>query len=165
MHQKGPQRWLQKRLGRRLEEVAKAVGGGYCRLQMPWKLAFGVRETEAGHRLGALEGGGGWRPPTTRRNVTQGGVRPPLPMHPCPPRRGGGGWTPEPLASGPPHIVPEEHLPNVGGRAGPAPHPKSLIPPPPKRWELRNMRPMGGRRPAEGGRGGARVRQRPANEH
>ena len=36
---KGPQRRPQKRLGRRLEEVAKAVGGGYCRLQMPLKLA------------------------------------------------------------------------------------------------------------------------------
>ena len=51
----GPQR----RLGRRLEEVAKAVGGGYCRLQMPWKLALAVRGTVAGHRLGALEEGGG----------------------------------------------------------------------------------------------------------
>ena len=38
-------------LDRRLEEVAEAVGGGYCRLQMPWKLALGVRETVAGHRL------------------------------------------------------------------------------------------------------------------
>ena len=38
---KGPQR----RLGRRLEEVAKAVGGGHCRLQMPLKLALGVRGT------------------------------------------------------------------------------------------------------------------------
>ena len=28
---KGPQRQLQRRLGRRLEEVAEAVGGGYCR--------------------------------------------------------------------------------------------------------------------------------------
>ena len=56
---KGPQRGPQKRLGRRLEEVAKAVGGGYCRLQMPLKPAFGVRETVAGHRRGALEGGGG----------------------------------------------------------------------------------------------------------
>ena len=45
------------------------VGGGYCRLQMPLKLALGVRETVAGHRLGALEGEGG------------GGVPPPLP--PC----------------------------------------------------------------------------------
>ena len=30
---------------RRLEEVAKAVGGGYCRLQMPLKLALAVRGT------------------------------------------------------------------------------------------------------------------------
>ena len=41
---KGPQRRPQKRLDRRLEEVAKAVWGGYCRLQM--HLAFG------GHWLG-----------------------------------------------------------------------------------------------------------------
>ena len=56
---KGTQRQPQKRLGRRLEAVAKAVGGGYCRLQMPLKPALGVRETVAGHRLGALAGGGG----------------------------------------------------------------------------------------------------------
>ena len=42
---KEPRTQPQKRLGRRLEEVAKAVGGGYCRLQMPLKLALGVRET------------------------------------------------------------------------------------------------------------------------
>ena len=41
----------------RLEEGAKAVGGGYCRLQMPLKLALAVRGTVAGHRLGAREGG------------------------------------------------------------------------------------------------------------
>ena len=64
---KGPQRRPQRHLGRRLEEVAKAVGGGYCRLQMPLRLALAVRETVAGHGLGALEGG-----------VTP----PPLPMHP-----------------------------------------------------------------------------------
>ena len=45
------------RLGRRLEEVVKAVGGGYCRLQMPLKLALGVRGTVAERRLGALGGG------------------------------------------------------------------------------------------------------------
>ena len=44
---------------RRLEEVAKAVGGGYCRLQMPLSLAPAVRETVAGRRLGTVEGGGG----------------------------------------------------------------------------------------------------------
>ena len=56
---KGAQRWPQKRLGRRLEEVAKEVGGGYCRLQMPLKLALAVGGAVAGHRLGALGGGGG----------------------------------------------------------------------------------------------------------
>ena len=56
---KGPQRRPQKRLARRLEEVAKAVGDGYCQLQMPLKLALAVRETVAGSRLDALEGGGG----------------------------------------------------------------------------------------------------------
>ena len=60
----GPQRRPQRRLGRQLEEVAKAVGGGYCRLQMP--LAPGVRTTVAWRRLGTLEGG--------------------LPMHPCDPQ-------------------------------------------------------------------------------
>ena len=54
-----PQRRPHKRLGRRLEEVAKAVGGGYCRLQMPLRPALGVTGTVAGHRLGALGGGGG----------------------------------------------------------------------------------------------------------
>ena len=40
--------------------------GGYCRLQMPLKLALGVRETVAGRRLGALEGGGGLPAPPFR---------------------------------------------------------------------------------------------------
>ena len=56
---KGPQRWPQKRLGRRSEEGTKAVGGGYCRLQMPLKRALAVRGTVAGRWLDALEGGGG----------------------------------------------------------------------------------------------------------
>ena len=68
LHYKGPQRRSQKRLDRRLEEVAKAAGGGWCRLQMPLELALAIRETVAGHRLGALEGAG---------------CLPPLPMHPC----------------------------------------------------------------------------------
>ena len=69
---KGPQRRPQKQYDRRLEEVAKAVGGGggYCRLQMPLTLALAVRETVARRRLGALE--------------VRGGVLPPLPIHPCP---------------------------------------------------------------------------------
>ena len=49
----------QKRSDRRLEEVVKAVGGGYCRLQMPLDRHVPFRGTVAGHRLGALEGGGG----------------------------------------------------------------------------------------------------------
>ena len=65
---RGPQRRPQRRLGRRLEEVALAVGGGYCRLQMPLRLALGVRGAVAGRRLSAL--GEGYLPP--------------LPMRPCP---------------------------------------------------------------------------------
>ena len=56
---KVPQRRPRERSDRRLEEVAKAVWGGYCRLQMPLSLALAVRGTVAGRRLGALEGGGG----------------------------------------------------------------------------------------------------------
>ena len=50
-------------MDRRFEDVAKAVGGGYCRLPMPMKLALAARETVTGHRLGGLEGGGGYLPP------------------------------------------------------------------------------------------------------
>ena len=60
---KGPQKRSQRRLDRRLEEVAKAVGGGYCRLQMHLSLTLAARATVAGHRLGAWEGGGGGLPP------------------------------------------------------------------------------------------------------
>ena len=66
---KGPQRRPQQRLDRRLEEVAKAVGGGYCRLQMPLRLALGVRGTVAGHRLRALEGGGRGTPPPSNASL------------------------------------------------------------------------------------------------
>ena len=54
---------------RRLEEVAKAVMGGYCRLQMPFKPALAVRGTIPRYILGALEA------PSSL----------PFPMHPCPP--------------------------------------------------------------------------------
>ena len=57
---KGPQ----SRLARRVEEVAKAVGGGCCRLQMPLRRAGG------GQWLGI-----GWAP-------LKGGVPPSLPLHP-----------------------------------------------------------------------------------
>ena len=56
---KAPERRPPKRFDRRLEEEVQAVGGGYCRLRMPLKLAFAVTETVAGHRLVALEGGRG----------------------------------------------------------------------------------------------------------
>ena len=62
---KGPQR----RLDRRLEEVAKAVGGSYCRLPMPLKLGLAVRETVAGHWLGALEGEGGTSAPPSNASL------------------------------------------------------------------------------------------------
>ena len=45
------------------QAVGGAVGGGYCRLQMPLKLAFGVRGTVAGYRLGAVDQGEGPLPP------------------------------------------------------------------------------------------------------
>ena len=60
---KGLQRQPQRRLDRRLEEVAEAVGGGYCRLQMPLRLALGVTGTVA-ERPGA--------------------PLPPFPLHLCP---------------------------------------------------------------------------------
>ena len=60
----GPRRWPQEWLGRWLEEAAKAVGGGYCRLHMPLKLVLGITGTVAGHRLGALERGGLPPPPS-----------------------------------------------------------------------------------------------------
>ena len=50
---KGAPRRPQQRLGRRLEDVAKAVEGGCCRLQTPLRLALGGRGTVAGYRLGA----------------------------------------------------------------------------------------------------------------
>ena len=54
-----PQRRPRQQLDRRLEAVAKAVGSGYCRLQMPLKPALAVRGTVAGRRLGTLFGGRG----------------------------------------------------------------------------------------------------------
>ena len=78
LERKRPRGRPQKRLDWRLEEVAKAVWGDYCQLQLPLNLALAVRETVAGHRLGALGGVEGVTPP------------PPLPTHPypCPPSCG-----------------------------------------------------------------------------
>ena len=75
---KGPQRRPLRRLDRRLEEVAKAVGGGYCRLQLPLKLAIAVRGTVAGRWLGALEAEGGGGVPAPPCNAS-------LPHLPTPP--------------------------------------------------------------------------------
>ena len=89
---KGPQRRPQRRLDRRLEEDAKAVGGGYCQLQMPLKPALAVRETAGGSRLGALGGGGSLHVFVTPRQAIadpQGAG-------------GGGGWLPP--ADPPTHI-------------------------------------------------------------
>ena len=84
----GKGKWRQQRLGRRLEEVAKAVGGGYCRLQMQMKPALGVRGTVAGHTSGARGGGGGGYPPSNAslgggggRVLGPGRHRPPAPPH------------------------------------------------------------------------------------
>ena len=57
---KRPQRRPQKQLGRRLEEAVKAVGGGYCRLPMPLKLALGGQWLGIG--WAPWRGGGGGLP-------------------------------------------------------------------------------------------------------
>ena len=87
---KGPQRRPQERLGRRLEEVAKAVGGGYCRLQMPLKLALGVRETVAGRPPVAVRRGHADVPhggPPPQRPVRRLHEPPPPPTPRCPSQR------------------------------------------------------------------------------
>ena len=86
---KGPRRRPQQRLDRRLEEVAKAVGGGYCRLQMPLKPALCVRETVAGHRLGPLPMHP-WSSPS-RRHTSSASMRTESKQTASP--RGLGGWT------------------------------------------------------------------------
>ena len=65
----GPLEGPQKPLDRWLEEVANTVWGGYCQLQIPWKpalAALSIRGTVTGHRLGALEVGGGYLTPFQR---------------------------------------------------------------------------------------------------
>ena len=60
---KGPQRPPQRRLDRRLEEVAKAVGGRLLSVTNASDVGVCRQKTVAGHTLGALEGGGGYLPP------------------------------------------------------------------------------------------------------
>ena len=65
---KGPQRRPQKRVGQRLEEVAKAVGGGYCRVRMPLSLAPAARDLQCTCRTLGAHGqwpGRGWAPWST----------------------------------------------------------------------------------------------------
>ena len=45
---KGPHKRPKTPLNGQLEEVAQAVGGGYCRSQMSLKLPLAVRETHGG---------------------------------------------------------------------------------------------------------------------
>ena len=110
---RGPRRRPQRRLGRRLEEVAESVGGGYCRLQMPLRRAVGVRGTVAGHRLGALGGDGVPAPASNALFLGVGEVwlRGSIDPPPPPPRDPfnnsapmGGGWVPHhpPTPPGPP---------------------------------------------------------------
>ena len=61
---KGLQRRPQKRLGRRLEEVAEAVGGGYCRLQMPLSQDLASGGQWLGVGWAPWSGGGGHPPPS-----------------------------------------------------------------------------------------------------
>ena len=56
---KGPQRRPQRRLGRRLEGVAKRLGA----VTVGYKLALAVRGTVAGRSPDTLEGGGCWVTP------------------------------------------------------------------------------------------------------
>ena len=64
---KGPRGRPERRLCRRLEEVAKAVGGGDGRLQMPWRLAGGQW---LGRGWAPWNGGGGVPPPPTHTPST-----------------------------------------------------------------------------------------------
>ena len=49
---KGVSKAVPKAVRQAVEGVAKAVGGGYCRLPLALRMAVAVRETVAGHRLG-----------------------------------------------------------------------------------------------------------------
>ena len=72
---KGTSEAAQKRFDRWWKEVAKAVGGGYCRLQMPLKPALAITGTVAGRSLGALQGGGGYLPPSNAALPGGAGVK------------------------------------------------------------------------------------------
>ena len=139
---KGPRRRPLRRLDGRLEEAAKAVGGRLLSVTNAIEAALGVRGTVAGHRLGALEGGGG------------GGL-PPLPLHP---------WAPLPRVlpgqgSGTPKDLPSTGTPPAGLALCAAPP----VPLPviqghrPQDHKPRPVHPSGVRLWAGGGSGGLQV--------
>ena len=107
----------QQRLDTWLEEVAKAVGGGYCWLQMPLKLALGVRGTVVGHRLGALEGG---VPPPRPSNAS-------LPLPPPPFRGFRGGFG---SSNGGPTVYPRDVVERGGRGEGGTQNIVQTAPPP-----------------------------------
>ena len=74
MHSKG--RGLRR--GPRSGETGgwRRVGGGYCRLRRPLKLALGVKGTVAGRRLGAL---GGYPPPPSNASLPDPRCKDPRP--------------------------------------------------------------------------------------
>ena len=86
----GPQRRSQQRFGRQLEAVAKAVGGGCCRLQMPLSLALAVRKTALGIGWAPWRGGGVSVTNAIEAGACRQGDRGcPVPMHCCPQPPGG----------------------------------------------------------------------------
>ena len=81
---KGPQRRPQKRLGRRLEEVAKAVGGGYCRLRMPLKWHLPLGRQWLGIGWAPWRGRAGGNLPTEPDGMSHRGFLPPFQCIPAP---------------------------------------------------------------------------------
>ena len=133
---KGPRRRPQKRLGRRLEEVAKAVWGavtvGY-KCHSKWHSPSGDRD-----RLGALEGWVGYPPPL------------PMPPWPRPPPH---------LCLGPPIPVPPL-APRPSGEL----HPAGGGPDPPAAADQDEPEPAARHHPLQG-RGGGRAAGRRAPRH
>ena len=111
----GPRRRPQKRSDRRLVEVAKAVGGSYCRLPRPLKLALGASSAS---NIGRGGGGGGSRGGYTPSSY---GVQPFQYV------TGGRGWYDAMVCSGLHRAAPmgrsplpataHGHFPSIGGGA------------------------------------------------
>ena len=173
---KGPQRRPQKPLDRRLEDVVEAVGGGCCRLQMLLRLAFGVRGTLAGHRLGAVEsvwgGGGGCLHPfqcIPAQVRARGGAAPRGGLRRGPaPDRAAPAPKPEPVLPGPgPAAVAAEHRGETGRRPAPNRRPElhwGAAGEPPARPAGAAGAGRAGRAPRSEGRGDLPVDQAPWRE-